>query len=227
MKKILIVLTNHDVLGASGKKTGCYLSELTHFYSILKKAGYNMDFVSPKGGEVPLDPGSMNMKDSVNKEYIEDPEFLSKLRNSFTPEQVRPEDYDAIYYPGGHGPMWDLANNTALARITGEIYENKGIVSAVCHGVAGLLPVVLSDGKHLLHRKKVTGFSNMEERLVRKDKWVPFLLETALRKHAEKYTKHLLPGFSHVEADGRLVTGQNPNSTKQVAEETVRALQAL
>src|SRR3989338_292049 len=134
MKKVLVVLTNHGVLGASGKKTGCYLSELTHFYSILKKAGYGMDFVSPKGGEVPIDPGSMNVKDAVNKECMEDSEFLSKLRESYAPNQVRPEDYVAVYYPGGHGPMWDLADNATLARITREVYENKGVVSAVCHG---------------------------------------------------------------------------------------------
>ncbi|MDP2664393.1 MAG: type 1 glutamine amidotransferase domain-containing protein, partial [bacterium] len=138
--------------------------------------------------------------------------------------QVRSEDYDAVYYPGGHGPMWDLADNKALAAFTREIYEKNGVVSAVCHGVAGLLPVTLSNGKLLLEGKKVTGFSNMEERLVQKDKWVPFLLETALREKAEKYAKHLLPGFSHVVVDGRVVTGQNPNSTKRVALETLKLL---
>lgn len=224
MRKVLVVLTNHDTLGASGKKTGCYLSELTHFYSILKKAGFGMDFVSPKGGEIPIDPRSMDLKDEVNKECMEDEEFLSKLQNSCTSEQVRSEDYDAVYYPGGHGPMWDLADNKALAAFTREIYEKNGVVSAVCHGVAGLLPVTLSNGKPLLEGKKVTGFSNMEERLVQKDKWVPFLLETALREKAEKYAKHLLPGFSHAVADGRVVTGQNPNSTKRVALETLKLL---
>ena len=226
MKKVLIVLTNHGVLGASGKRTGCYLSELTHFYSILKKAGFAMDFVSPKGGKVPIDPRSMDMKDGVNRECMENAEFISKLEYSKAPQDVRAEDYQAIYYPGGHGPMWDLADNAMLAVITRDIYENNGVVSAVCHGVVGLLPVTLSDGKFLLQGRRVTGFSNMEEKLVRKDKWVPFLLETALRKKAEKYQKHLLPGFSHVVIDGRVVTGQNPNSTKRVAFETLKLLKA-
>ena len=225
MRKVLIVLTNHGVLGASGKRTGCYLSELTHFYSTLKKVGFAMDFVSPKGGEIPIDPRSMDMNDEINKAFMEDSEFLSKLRNSRTPDQVRSAEYIAVYYPGGHGPMWDLADNAALAVLTREIYENNGVVSAVCHGVVGLLPVMLSNEKPLLEEKRVTGFSNMEEKLVRKDKWVPFLLETALRKKAGKYVKHLLPGFSHVVVDGRVVTGQNPNSTKKVALETVRILQ--
>lgn len=224
MKKILVVLTNHDALGASGKKTGCYLSELTHFYSVLKNAGYAMDFVSPKGGEIPIDPGSLDLKNPANKACMANSEFVFKLQHSSTPEDIHAEDYAAIYYPGGHGPMWDLAGNPKFAAITRDIYEKGGMVSAVCHGVAGLLQIKLSDGRLLLQGKTVTGFSNFEEQLVRKAKWVPFLLETALRKEAEQYTRHILPGFSHVEVSGRLITGQNPNSTRSVALETVRIL---
>jgi putative intracellular protease/amidase len=214
--KILVVLTNHDKLGASGLATGCWLSELTHFLEVIAGTGLKTDFMSPEGGEPPLDPSSLNFKDPVNSKWWHDGVFREKMAHTLTPEAIRPEQYAAIYYPGGHGPMWDLSKDLRVAAIARTIYERGGIVAAVCHGPAGLLPIRLSDNQPLLQGRTVTGFSNLEERLVRKAKYMPFLLENELRKQAGRYTRSFLPGMAHVEVDGRLITGQNPKSAGPV-----------
>jgi putative intracellular protease/amidase len=222
-KKILMVLTNHDTLGDSGKLTGYWLSEVSHFYDVVTRAGYEVDFVTPRGGKSPLDPISVKLNDQVNREFMENPQLMARLDNTLSPDDVQWEEYAAIYYVGGHGPIWDVATDEKIADIAGRIFENNGIISAVCHGSAGLLNVKDPNGEPLLKGKKITGFSNLEERLVRKSKWVPYLLESELKQRGAEYTKGL-PGLTHVEVNGRLVTGQNPRSAKAVAEEVVRLL---
>jgi putative intracellular protease/amidase len=222
-KKILIVLTNHDTLGDSGKPTGYWLSEVSHFYDVVASAGYEVDFVTPRGGKAPLDPISVKLNDPVNREFMENPKLMARLDNTLSPNEVQWEDYAAVYYVGGHGPIWDVATDEKIAEIAGRILENNGVISAVCHGSAGLLNIRDSKGEPLLKGKKITGFSNLEERLVRKSKWVPYLLESELKQRGAEYTK-ALPGFTHVEVSGRVVTGQNPRSAKAVAEEVVRLL---
>jgi putative intracellular protease/amidase len=222
-KKILIVLTSHDTLGDSGKPTGYWLSEVSHFYDVVTKAGYEVDFVTPRGGKAPLDPISVKLNDPVNQEFMKNPKLMARLDNTLSPNEVRWEDYAAVYYVGGHGPIWDVATDEKIAEIAGRILENNGIISAVCHGSAGLLNIRDSKGEPLLKGKKITGFSNLEERLVRKSKWVPYLLESELKQRGAEYTK-ALPGLIHVEVSGRVVTGQNPRSAKAVAEEVVRLL---
>jgi putative intracellular protease/amidase len=222
-KKILIVLTNHDTLGDSGKPTGYWLSEVSHFYDVVARAGYEVDFVTPRGGKAPLDPISVKLNDPVNREFMENSKLMARLDNTLSPNEVQWEDYAAVYYVGGHGPIWDVATDEKIAEIAGRILENNGVISAVCHGSAGLLNIRDSKGEPLLKGKKITGFSNLEERLVRKSKWVPYLLESELKQRGAEYTK-ALPGFTHVEVSGRVVTGQNPRSAKAVAEEVVRLL---
>jgi putative intracellular protease/amidase len=222
-KKILIVLTNHDTLGDSGKPTGYWLSEVSHFYDVVASAGYEVDFVTPRGGKAPLDPISVKLNDPVNREFMENPKLMARLDNTLSPNEVQWEDYAAVYYVGGHGPIWDVATDEKIAEIAGRILENNGVISAVCHGSAGLLNIRDSKGEPLLKGKKITGFSNLEERLVRKSKWVPYLLESELKQRGAEYTK-ALPGLTHVEVSGRVVTGQNPRSAKAVAEEVVRLL---
>lgn len=214
LKKILIVLTNHAVLGNSGKPTGVWLSEFVHFYNIVTAAGLSVTLASPRGGTVPIDPASAQSVDSHS----------SELLNSTTPiSEIDSALYAAIYFPGGHGPMWDLANDHVAARVTRDIYENGGIVSTACHGPAALLPVILSDGTHLLAQHTVTGFTNLEETLSMKKKWMPFLLEDELKRVSKKYTKGF-PWFVHYEISGRIVTGQNPASVKPVAQAVVQLL---
>lgn len=213
--KILFVVTSHDTKGSTGEKTGYYLGEVSHAWEVLTEAGYEIDFVSPKGGNPPVDGFDLN--DSINKKFWEDKYYHNKISNSMKPSEVKPEDYKAIYYAGGHGAMWDLANDTAIAKIAADIYENNGIVAAVCHGPAGLVDIKLSDGKYLIEGKKVNGFTNEEEELVKLTKVVPFLLEDKMKERGGIFEKSA-PWQPHVTVDQRLITGQNPQSAKRVGE---------
>lgn len=221
-KKILFVVTSHDSKGDSGEKTGYFLGEVSHPWEVLVEAGYEIDFVSPKGGNPPVD--GFDLTDPINKKFWEDKHYHQKITNSLKPSDVKPEDYVAIFYAGGHGAMWDLPNNTALAHIATKIYEQNGIVSAVCHGPAGLLNIKLSDGKYLIAGKKVNGFSNEEEEIVKLTQIVPFLLENQMKERGGIYEKSA-PWQNHVTVDGRLITGQNPQSAKAVGQAIKKALE--
>lgn len=214
-EKILFVVTSHDTKGSTGEKTGYYLAEVSHPWEVLTKAGYEIDFVSPKGGNPPVD--GFDLTDSTNKKFWEDVDYQKKISNSHKPSDISPDDYVAIYYAGGHGAMWDLPNDTAIASIAAKIYENNGIVAAVCHGPAGLVNIKLSNGKYLVEGKKVNGFTNEEEDAVKLTKVVPFLLEDKLKERGGVYEKSA-PWQVHVTKDDRLVTGQNPQSAKKVGE---------
>lgn len=220
-KKILFVVTSHDTKGATGEKTGYYLGEVSHPWEVLTEAGYEIDFVSPKGGNPPVD--GFDLSDPVNKKFWEDAGYNRKITNSLQPSQVKPDDYAAIFYAGGHGAMWDLPLNNELNKIAASIYENNGIVAAVCHGPAGILNIQLSDGSYLVKGKKVNGFTNEEEELVKLTGVVPFLLEDQLKEKGGIYEKSA-PWQSHVTTDQRLITGQNPQSAKGVGAAIVQAL---
>lgn len=220
-KKILFVVTSHDKKGSTGEPTGFYLGEVSHPWEVLSAAGYDIDFVSPKGGQAPVD--GFDLKDPVNKKFWEDPAYHEKITHTMAPDQVKTEAYAAIFYAGGHGAMWDLADNTALAGIAAKIYEQNGIVGAVCHGPAGLVNVKLSNGKYLVDGKKVNAFTNEEETAVKLDKIVPFLLEDKLKERGARFEKSGL-WQAHVLSDQRLVTGQNPQSAKAVGEAILAAL---
>ncbi len=221
MKKVLFVVTSHDQKGTTGEPTGYYLGEVSHPWEVLNEAGYEMDFVSPKGGKAPVDGFDLN--DAVNKKFWNDVKYRSKVENTLNPSQVNPEEYNAVYYAGGHGAMWDFADNKELAQIAARIYENDGIVAAVCHGPAGLVNIKLSNGKYLVEGKKVNAFTNEEEEAVGLTKVVPFLLESRLIERGAKFENSGL-WQTHVVADGRLVTGQNPQSAKGVGKEMLRLL---
>ncbi|MGV3547033.1 MAG: type 1 glutamine amidotransferase domain-containing protein [Pedobacter sp.] len=220
-KKILFVVTSHDTKGSTGEKTGYYLGEVSHPWEVLVDAGYEIDFVSPKGGNPPVD--GFDLTDPINKKFWEDKYYHQKISNSLKPNEVKPENYVAIFYAGGHGAMWDLPNNTALANIATKIYEQNGIVAAVCHGPAGLLNIKLSNSKYLIAGKKVNGFSNEEEELVKLTQIVPFLLENQMKDRGGIYEKSA-PWQNHVTVDGKLITGQNPQSAKAVGEAIKKAL---
>lgn len=219
--KILFVVSSHATKGSTGEKTGYFLGEVSHPWKVLTDAGYEIDFVSPKGGNPPVDGFDLN--DPVNKEFWENPQYQQKISHTMTPSEVNPKQYVAIYYAGGHGAMWDLPENKELAAIAAKIYEAKGIVAADCHGPAGLMNVKLSDGKYLIAGKKVNGFSNEEEEIVKLTKVVPFLLEDELKKRGGIYEKSG-PWQQHVTVDQRLITGQNPQSAKEVGEAIKEAL---
>lgn len=223
-KKILFVVTSHDKKGATGEPTGYYLSEVSHPWEVLHNAGYEIDFVSPKGGKAPVD--GFDLSDPVNKKFWEDEMYRNRIENTLKPSEVKTEEYVAIHYAGGHGAMWDFAGNEALAAIATKIYENNGIVSAVCHGPAGLVNIRLSNGKYLVDGKKVNAFTNEEEAAVKLENVVPFLLEDKLIERGAKFEKSGL-WQTHVTVDERLVTGQNPQSAKEVGEAVLTELKKL
>jgi len=224
MKKILIGLTSHSQLGNTGRTTGFYLPEAAHPHDIFTRAGYEVDFVSPLGGEPPID--GADLSDPIQRAFVENEAVMTNLRATLHPEQVNPDDYDAIFYAGGHGTMWDFAENGRLAQIAAAIYEHDGVVAAVCHGPAALVNIRLSDGAYLVAGKTVSSFTNEEESAVGLADVVPFLLETALRERGAKFTK--AANFqAHTAVSERLVTGQNPASAAPVAEAVLQVLRQL
>lgn len=213
--KILFVVTSHAEKGNTGEKTGYFLGEVAHPWKVLTEAGYEIDFVSPQGGNPPVD--GFDLKDPINNEFWTNTYYHNKIENTMKPQDVVPSDYVAIYYAGGHGAMWDLADNKALSDIATKIYENKGLVGAVCHGPAGILNIKLSNGQYLISGKKVSGFSNKEEDIVGLTKVVPFLLEDKLKERGVIY-ESTEPWQSFAIVDDGLVTGQNPQSATAVGE---------
>lgn len=222
-KKILFVVTSHDKKGNTGEATGYYLGEVSHPWEVLHSAGYEIDFVSPKGGKAPVDGFDLN--DPVNKQFWENKTYREKVENTMKPTEVDASKYVAIFYAGGHGAMWDFADNQEIAQIAKKIYENNGLVSAVCHGPAGLVNIKLSNGKYLVDGKKVNAFTNEEETAVKLEHIVPFLLENKLKERGAQFEKSGL-WQPHVTVDGRLITGQNPQSAKGVGEAILSSLKA-
>jgi putative intracellular protease/amidase len=223
-KKILFVVTSHSKKGNTGKPTGYYLSEVAHPWEILTNAGYEIDFISPQGGNPPEDPDGFDLTDAASKKFWEDEKYKTKIDNTMKASDVKAEDYVAIYYAGGHGAMWDFPDNIEIANIASKIYENNGVVGAVCHGPAGLLNIKLKDGKYLIEGKKINGFTNEEEVAVGLEKVVPFMLETKLTERGGIFEKSGIQQM-HVVVDSRLITGQNPASAKAVGEAMVKELE--
>ena len=223
MKKILCVVTSTNVKGSTGIPTGFWLSELTHPLEKFVSAGFDYVLASIKGGKPPIDGESLDFSDKINKKFWEDENFQEKLANTIKIDEIKAEDFDAVFFAGGHGVLWDFAENSAIQRVTREIYEHGGIVAAVCHGSAALVNVKLSDGKFLVDGKKMAAFTNNEESDVQATEIVPFLLETALKNHGANHIS-AANWSNHVEIDGKLVTGQNPASAACVGAEIVKLL---
>ena len=221
-KKVLFVVTSHEELGTTGKKTGYYLSEVSHTWKVLNDAGYTIDFVSPKGGKSPVD--GFDLTDSINKEFWENKTYHKKIENTMKPEEVKTADYGAIFYAGGHGTMWDFKDDVKLAEIAAHIYEKKGVVAAICHGPAALVDIKLSNGNYLVSGKKISGFTNEEEESIELTKIMPFLLETALIERGAIFEKADL-WQAKVSSDQRVVTGQNPASATGVGQAILQELE--
>jgi putative intracellular protease/amidase len=219
--KILFVLTSHDRKGDTGQPTGFYLPEAAHPWAVLQAAGFEIDFISPKGGKPPMD--GVDLSDPMNRAFLENSEVTRKVNNTPTPDQANVDDYAAIFFVGGHGTMWDFPNNTSLARLAASIYEDGGVVGAVCHGPAALVNLKLSNGQYLVNGKRVAAFTDDEERAVKLDGVVPFLLATTLSQRGAVHVP--APNWqSNVIVDDRLVTGQNPASAERVGQEIAALL---
>ncbi|MDR0207676.1 MAG: type 1 glutamine amidotransferase domain-containing protein [Pseudomonas putida] len=219
-EKVLIVVSSLD------KKTeklvgGFWFPELTHPVEVFDEAGVDFDLASPKGGLAPFD--GFDLKDEASLRFWTNPQHRNKLGNTLKLSDVDPSRYAAVLLVGGHGPMWDFVGNPELSGIVRSVYENDGVVSAVCHGPAGLLDVKLSNGRNLVDGRHLTGFTAEEEVARKYDTIVPFELEGALKKAGARFEE--APAFeSRVVVDGRLVTGQNPASAKALGEALVKAL---
>jgi putative intracellular protease/amidase len=225
-RRILHVVSNVAHYDDPSHPTGLWLSELTHAYDLFEEKGYEQRIVSPKGGVSPLEPRALKwpLLDASAKAWLSDPERMALLSNTASPDDIDPANFDVIYFTGGHAVMWDFPDSTGLQRITRDIYERGGIVSAVCHGYCGLLNTKLSDGLLLVAGRKITGFSWREEMLAGVAKEMPYNVEAEMKKRGARYEKALLPFAPNAVTDGRLVTGQNPASAKVTAKRVLDLL---
>ena len=223
--KILMVLTSHDRLGDTGQKTGFWLEEFAAPYYVFKDAGAQLWLASPKGGQPPLDPKSdaPDAQTAATVRFSEDAEALSALATTHRLKDVVDEQFDAVFFPGGHGPLWDLAEDADAIRLIEQTFSAGKPVAAVCHGPAVFRHTRGALGEPLVKDKRVTGFSNEEEAAVGLSEVVPFSLEDVLKKNGARYERGPL-WQSYVVTDGMLVTGQNPASSEAAAEDVLRLL---
>jgi putative intracellular protease/amidase len=223
MKKVLIPVTNHTTLGNTDQVNGTYSPELTHVVNVFKEQGVDFDIASIKGGKAPI-YGTDIEGDEVNNQVLADEDFQTMINNTLPISQVDISEYDAIFYPGGFGLLSDLATNETVAALAAKHYEQGGLLAAVCHGPAALLPINLSTGEPLLSAKSVTAFTREEEIDFGTINDIPFLLEEALSRKAARFSK-VQPWNELVIEDDRVITGQNPASAHTVGVALVKQLQ--
>lgn len=216
-KSILMVVTSHAEI-KEGIPTGIWLSEFAEAYIQFTKEGYEVTVSSLNGGKAVIDPRSIN--ENTPQEILDTTKYLD---DTIRLDDVSHESFHAIFLPGGHGTMFDLPNNKKLSELLVDFYEEGKIVAAVCHGPAGLINATLYNGQPLVSGKTLTAFTNEEERATKLDQFMPFLLETRLRELGAKFVK-AANWSNHVEIDGTLITGQNPQSTISVANEVIKQL---
>lgn len=227
--KVLIVLTSHSDLGDTGLKTGFWIEEFAAPYYVMADAGVELTIASPKGGQPPIDPKSDSPENQTpaTKRFHADEALKAKLAKSLKLSEVTEGDYDAVFYPGGHGPLWDLAHDKSSIALIESFYKQHKPVALVCHAPAALVEVKAANGEPLVKGKQVTGFSNTEEEAVQLSQVVPFLLEDELKNLGGIYSKGA-DWSSYVQKDGLLITGQNPGSSEETAKlllETLKAVQ--
>nr|WP_299073291.1 type 1 glutamine amidotransferase domain-containing protein [uncultured Allomuricauda sp.] len=223
--RILFIVSNQHTYGSTKINAANHFAEIVLAYDVLKRKEYAIDFVSPEGGAIPI--GYLNTSDSIEKQYLYDFEFMGKLKNTLKPEQIDPSKYKAVYYSGGGAAMFGVPENENIQRIVMEIYEkNDGIVSAICHGTAGLVNLKTSDGNFLYEGKKVNGFPDLFENMEAEYyKQFPFSIEQIIKARGGdfSYSKEGWDNYSVV--DGRLITGQDPTAAVSVAEKIIKALE--
>jgi len=222
---VLVVLTSHDQLGDTGRKTGFWLEELAAPYYELRDAGAELTLASPEGGQPPVDPKSNepDFQTDQTRRFEADPDATAALADTVRLDSVSPDDFDAVFYSGGHGPLWDLAEDEDSVRLIEATLRLGKPVALVCHAPGVLRHVTDEDGTPLVENKQVTGFANTEEEAVGLTDVVPFLVEDMLKEQGGTYTKTADWG-SHVVQDGLLITGQNPGSSSAAAEMLVAEL---
>jgi putative intracellular protease/amidase len=213
-----MVLTSHDRLGNTGKKTGFWLEEFAAPYYILKDAGMDITLASPKGGQPPLDPKSDDPASETDamRRFKEDKKTQAALANTIPLSEISPDEFDAVFYPGGHGPLWDLSEDRHSTNLIETLYAAGKPVAAVCHGPAAFRAARAPDGSPIVRDKSVTGFSNSEEAAAGLTDVVPFLVEDMLKQNGGDYSK-AADWQPHAVTAGNLITGQNPASSESTA----------
>lgn len=225
--KMLIVATGTGMFANGTLQTGLWLSELTHMYKGAEEQKYEITLASPRGGDIPVDPESIKpvALDKLSKQYWDDPGFRDKLQHAKRLDEVSGQLFDCVYLAGGHGAMYDFPGNVVLQAILRDHYEAHKIVAAICHGVSGLLNVKMSDEAYLIKDKRITGFSWFEESIAGRKEEVPFNLEAELKKRGADYEKAYVPMRSKVVVSRNLITGENPFSSKEMAEVVIEQLE--
>jgi putative intracellular protease/amidase len=223
--KILMVLTSHAQLGNTGKKTGFWLEEFASPYYIFKDANADITIASPNGGQPPLDPKSdePEFQTAATQRFKSDVDAQTALANTLKLSDISPDNYDGVFYPGGHGPLWDLAKDAISIAVIESMYATGKIVAAVCHAPAVFQNTKAPNGAPLVKGKSVTGFSNSEEDAVGLSEIVPFLVEDDLKAKGANYSK-ADDWQPHVITDGNLITGQNPASSESVAKRVLEII---
>jgi len=223
--KILIVLTSHSELGDTGKKTGFWVEEFAAPYYELADAGLEITLASPKGGQPPIDPSSQLVaaQTQFTRRFDKDESLKQKLAHTLKLSGVKAADYAAVFYPGGHGPLWDLVNDPHSIALISAFQQQGKPMALVCHAPCALLKVKLANGDPMIKGRKVTGFSDTEETAVKLTAVVPFLLEDELKKVGAHYSKGPDWGV-YVQTDGLLITGQNPASSAEAAKALLKLL---
>jgi putative intracellular protease/amidase len=213
-----MVLTSHDRLGNTGRKTGFWLEEFAAPYYILKDAGMDITLASPKGGQPPLDPKSDDPASETDamRRFKEDKKTQAALANTIPLSEISPDEFDAVFYPGGHGPLWDLSEDRHSTNLIETLYAAGKPVAAVCHGPAAFRAARAPDGSPIVRDKSVTGFSNSEEAAAGLTDVVPFLVEDMLKQNGGDYSK-AADWQPHAVTAGNLITGQNPASSESTA----------
>lgn len=226
MKKILIILTSHSELVNTESKTGLWLGEFTDPYYEFVDKGYTVTLASPKGGKPPVDPRSELTENitSSNRRFKKDEKAQQDFESTEKLSEVNADDFDALFFPGGHGPMGDLATDGETSRLVLEFYRQDKPIAAVCHGPAALLTAAIEE-PGLLQDKEVTAFSNTEEKLVGLRDNIPFSLEDRLKNLGAKFSSATVPFASKVRVSGKLITGQNPASAEKTATELINMLE--
>jgi putative intracellular protease/amidase len=225
MPRILIVLTSHNQLGDTEKPTGFWLEEFASPYYVFVDAQAQVTLASVRGGKPPIDPKSNlpEFQTNATQRFMADEQAKESLNNTLPLKEVNAADYDAIFFPGGHGPMWDFPQNEQLAKLIESFEGEKKAIAAVCHGVVALVSVTSSTGEPIVKGRKITAFTNSEEKLVNLEDVVPFLLETKLRDLGADFIA--ATDFQpHVQEDGNLITGQNPASSDLAAKNLLKLL---
>ncbi|MDP4209219.1 MAG: type 1 glutamine amidotransferase domain-containing protein [Bacteroidota bacterium] len=224
--KVLIVLTSHGDLGNTGEKNGFWIEEFAAPYYVLADVGVELTIASPKGGQPPVDPKSEapDAQTPATKRFYGDYASIDKVAHTVKLSDVNEADYDAVFYPGGHGPLWDLASDSISIALIESFYKHNKPLAFVCHAPAALVKVKAPNGEPLVKGKEITGFSDTEEAAVKLTRVVPFLLEDELKKLGAHYSKGD-DWSSYVKKDGLLITGQNPASSEAAAKALLDLLQ--